>query len=326
MLQLILLTSLATQLPSGGPASHEAMESLLIELRRLMNEGQVTEAAKSIPEALRLAKGPKVDAIDAALLWNQAGLIHDSLGMFNLAEGEYRTGLRLLAGRTASAAEALLLSNLAAVYLSVGGRPREAEMLSIRGLQVIEKLGGDRSPDRLIFLVALANVKIELGDRLAARKLFFEVLESRDQSVNARLQRAAALSGLGAIAESEHKFPDAIRFVLESITVFDEVYGTRHPDTIPLYLNLAFAYGKEHQWDRAEEVAGRGLEIAESRLSANGPLLAKALRASAEAKRRLGKRAEGKDLEVRARSLAGNSNGAAIRARVHVADLRSAAK
>ena len=326
MLQFILLTSLATQLPgSDGTASHEAIESLLTELRRLINEGQVTDAATSIPEAIRLAKGAEVDAIDAALLWNQVGLIHDSLGMPGLAEGEYRTGLRVLAGRSDSLAEALLLLNLAGVLLNIGGRPREVELLLIRGLEVVQKLAGDRSRDRLVFLIALAAAKSELGDRVAARKLLSEVLESGDQTLLARLQRAAALSGLGVMAANERKFPQAIHFFLESIAVFDGVYGMRHPDTIPLYLNLAFSYGREHRWDRAGEVAGLALEIAESRLSPNRPLLAKALKASAEAERHMGKRAAAKVLEARARSLTGDSDNAVIRARVHVADLRGGA-
>ena len=328
MLPLILLTILTAQLPvCAQAASHEAVESLLTELRSLVIEGKFTRAALQIPESIRLAKLPGIDARDAAQLWNQAGLIHVSLGMSDLAEGEFRTGLQVLAGRSASVVEALLLYNLAELYLEVGGRPREAEMLSMRGLEVAEKLDGVQSPSRLAFLVALAGVKMQLGDQVAARKLFSEVLEwGGGQSPVARLHRAVALSGLGTIAQEEHNFPQAIRLFLDSIAVFEGVYGIRHPDTIPLYLNLASAYGRLHQWNRAEEVASLALEIAKFHLGSNGPLLARVLRAAAAAKRHTGKRAEAKKLEARARSLTGNSDSAAIRARVHVADLRSAPK
>ena len=298
---------------------HDAAEDLLIELRRLGIEGPFVEAAARIPEAIRIARTS--DPIDAAELWSRVGFIHHSLWLLDTAVAEYRFGLRQLVGQPSSVVEVLLLSNLATLYLEVGGHPHEAELLCRRGLIVAVKIESLGSSGRLRLLLGLAGVRREMGDPEGARKLCGEVLDSAGTSPIHRMHRGAAPSILGRIA-LEHRDPSgALNYFDGSISEIGLAYGHDHPDLIPAQLGLATAYNQLRQWDRSDAAARQALELAE-RFGSTNALLGRILEALALTKRHTGMGREAKDLEARARSLAASEGSVAKRLQVHVSDLR----
>ena len=210
---LVLLACHLLQTPMP-PASqrHDAAEALLAELSRLTSEGQFAVAAGRIPEAILMARASDLNPIDSAQLWSQVGFIHHSLGLLDTAVAEYRLGLRQLAGQPASAGEILLLSNLATLYLEVGGSAHEAELLCRRGLIVAGEIESLGSSGKHAFLLVLAGVRREMRDPEGARKLCREVLDSSGTSAIDRIRRGSALSMLGQIALDHRDSSGALNY------------------------------------------------------------------------------------------------------------------
>lgn len=288
----------------------------------MVSHSQFRQAAARVPEAIRLAKMPELSRTASAHLWSQVGLIHHYQGMVDLAFSEYRIGLERLVGQPPSEAEGDLLANLVALYLEAGGHAHEAALLCQRGLLLCQELPYPGSSRKLTFQVELAGAKRETGDANAARKLCLEVLNSTGTSPVEGTQRAVARSILGTLALDKHSYEQAIASFAGAISEFDAAYGYRHPDTVPVYLGLATAYGHLHRWEQAHDASRQALDLA-AQIGSNSTVAQLALKSLAGAKRHMGMEREAKDMEARARSLeAPGAGSAALRLQVHVSDLK----
>lgn len=121
------------------------------------------------------------------------------------------------------------------------------------------------------------------------------------------------MGNLAVIEALEHKWDAAWERQTDCIRLLAAQLGPRHPELVRPYLNLARVHLARHEWAQAYESAAKARAVSMSSL-----YTAAALRLSATALRKLGRKTEARELEREARGLAGTVD---LGGRVHVSDL-----
>lgn len=301
-------------------AEPDRLVSLIVEMRRLTLAGDQVSVGRLVPSMLEELAKPHPGA---ALGWNQLGVYYDTQSNFEDAERAYQRGIRLLERQGTSNGDlALLLLNLATLYLHTGGRPAQAEMLCRRALKAAIESHGPQAPELSSYFFTLGAARMLEGERKDARRHFEQALALADDTREGRALRGIILGPLAVLMGMEKQWIPARDTALKSIQLTGQNLGLSHPDLISLHLNLACIYVKLKEWALARAAVERARQITEARLGPEHLLMAEVLRTSAFILQKTGHRSEARELNHRAKAIvASKPKGGGAESWIHVADL-----
>jgi tetratricopeptide (TPR) repeat protein len=301
-------------------AQADPLATLIEEMRQCTETGDYSAAGRLLPALLDELAKPQPRAGSG---WNQVGVYYHTQHNHAAAENAYLRGIRLIQKEDPAVADhPLLLLNLATVYLQMGGRPAQAEILARRALTLAESLYGSTSPALANFLYTIGAARLQQNDYKEARHYFQRALASVDDTRYSTIRRGAILSTLAVLCAIEKQWIEARDLLLQSIQLMESVLGSQHPDLVRSYLNLTYVYRHFEQWPQAYSSVTRARQITEAHFGSGHPLMIDNLEMAAFILRKSGRTREARDLRRRAKAIAQTlPNDPGARSSIHIADL-----
>ncbi len=299
MFIVVLVLLLPLVLAAAPP---DRLADLIARMRQLSLAGDHAAVGRLVPDVLEELAKP---SSKSALAWNQVGVYFQAQGEYTEAERAYQRGIRLAEkeGNSAGDLETLLV-NLSSLYLAMGQRPAQTEIICRRALKNAIALYGPSSPELTTFLYALGSARLQLGDRKDARRLYLQALDLAGDSREGKLRQGYVLANLGSLSALDSQWITAKESFLQSIALVEALLGPSHPDLVRTHVNLAVVYSQLKQWTLAAASVARAREITEARLGGSHPLMADILITSASILRKTGHGREARDLIRQAKAIA----------------------
>lgn len=301
-------------------APPDRLADLIEQMRQFTLAGDHAAVGRLTPEVMEELTKPHPRA---ALAWNQVGIYFQVQGDFAEAERAYQQGIRLAEKDGNSAGDlALLLLNLASLYLETGQGPAHAEVLSRRALKYAIALHGPAAPELANFIYILGAARVEQGDRTDGRRFFEQAVDLAGDSSEGKLRQGFVRANLALLSALDKQWMPAKENFLQSIALIEPALGSSHPDLIRTHLNLSRVYVQLKQWTLAAASVAKARDITEARLGDSHPLMADILITSASILRKTGHGREARDLDRRAQAItAAQPKNPAASAWIHAADL-----
>lgn len=301
-------------------APPDRLADLIEQMRQFTLAGDHAAVGRLTPEVMEELTKPHPRA---ALAWNQVGIYFQVQGDFAEAERAYQQGIRLAEKDGNSAGDlALLLLNLASLYLETGQGPAHAEVLSRRALKYAIALHGPAAPELANFIYILGAARVEQGDRTDGRRFFEQAVDLAGDSSEGKLRQGFVRANLALLSALDKQWMPAKENFLQSIALIETALGSSHPDLIRTHLNLSRVYVQLKQWTLAAASVAKARDITEARLGDSHPLMADILITSASILRKTGHGREARDLDRRAQAItAAQPKNPAASAWIHAADL-----
>ena len=301
-------------------APPDRLADLVERMRQFTLAGDHAAVGRLTPEVMEELTKPHPRA---ALAWNQVGIYFQVQGDFAEAERAYQQGIRLAEKDGNSAGDlALLLLNLASLYLETGQGPAHAEVLSRRALKYAIALHGPAAPELANFIYILGAARVEQGDRTDGRRFFEQAVDLAGDSSEGKLRQGFVRANLALLSALDKQWMPAKENFLQSIALIEPALGSSHPDLIRTHLNLSRVYVQLKQWTLAAASVAKARDITEARLGDSHPLMADILITSASILRKTGHGREARDLDRRAQAItAAQPKNPAASAWIHAADL-----
>lgn len=301
-------------------APPDRLADLIEQMRQFTLAGDHAAVGRLTPEVMEELTKPHPRA---ALAWNQVGIYFQVQGDFAEAERAYQQGIRLAEKDGNSAGDlALLLLNLASLYLETGQGPAHAEVLSRRALKYAIALHGPAAPELANFIYILGAARVEQGDRTDGRRFFEQAVDLAGDSSEGKLRQGFVRANLALLSALDKQWMPAKENFLQSIALIETALGSSRPDLIRTHLNLSRVYVQLKQWTLAAASVAKARDITEARLGDSHPLMADILITSASILRKTGHGREARDLDRRAQAItAAQPKNPAASAWIHAADL-----
>ena len=317
MFIVVLVLSLPFLLAAAPP---DRLADLIEQMRQFTLAGDHAAVGRLTPEVIEELTKPHPRA---TLAWNQVGIYFQVQGDFAEAERAYQRGVSLAEKNGNSPGDlALVLLNLATLYLETGQGPAHAEVLSRRALKYAIALHGPAAPELANFIYILGAARVEQGDRQDGRRFFEQALDLAGDSTEGKLRQGFVRANLAFLSGLDKQWMPAKENFLQSIALMETILGSSHPDLIRTHVNLARVYVQMKQWSLAAASVARAREITEARLGETHPLMADILITSASILRKTGHGREARELSRRAKVIAAaQRKNPASSAWIHAADL-----
>jgi tetratricopeptide (TPR) repeat protein len=301
-------------------AETDRLPTLVEEMRQRTETGDYSAAGRLLPALLEELAKPQPRAGSG---WNQVGLYFHTQRQHAEAENAYLSGIRLIEKEdSATGDHALLLLNLATLYLEMGGRPAHAEILCRRAITLARQLYGFQSPALANFVYVLAIARLQQKDFKEARNYLDQALAHLDDSRYSTLSRGLILSNLAVVCAVEKQWIEARDLLSQSIQLMESVVGPLHPDLVRNYLNLTYVYEHFGQWPQAYSTVSKARQITETHFGPEHSLMIDSLEMSAVILRKTGRSSEARELRRRAKAIAQTlPDDPAARSWIHIADL-----
>jgi tetratricopeptide (TPR) repeat protein len=287
-------------------ATEYPLENTSILTRRgleLINQGRYDEAEAPLVRVYELTGGSNATATyNLASLYHRQGRLQEALRLHRLAleqieraEGPFHADV------------AQSLNDIGAVYRALGRHTQAAAMFE-RAIQVL-----DRHPSaelRISVLNNLSAVYIEIGQYPEAERIAMLALaEAETARLTAHPAIARIFNNLGKSYFSQKKYAAAEAALERAVTLLTDLEGEKHPDYAIAVTNLAAAYGKRKRYREALDRYGAAIRVLEATAGPENPILAGPLAGYAEMLKRAGRRKEGRDAALRAKSLLRSGDG-----------------
>lgn len=306
-------------------APADRISDLVEEMRTLTFAGDQAAVGRLVPALVDELEKPGKEWSDgiAPMAWNQLGVYYQAQGNYPEAERAYLRGIRILEKTGRSDGEtSLLLLNLAIVYLEVGKRPAQAEILSRKALKIATGIYGPDASVLASFMQVLAGARQQQGDRKAARGYLEQALTLIGNDEEGKFRHGVLLGNLVVLAAEEEKWNEARGYALRALQMMESSLGPTHPDLVRQHINLARIHENLREWPEASGSLSRAREIVETRLGPEHYLMAQILEASASIQQKTGRGREAREARRRAKSImASQPRDRAGEAWIHAADL-----
>ena len=163
------------------------------------------------------------------------------------------------AGLCHAEVEAAALLTRVSTYLSERGRWREKEPVAERAYEYQRKALGERHPDTIWSMVALASAYYCQGRYTEAEKAQVELLGLwRDLLGDKHPNTIGTMSALGQIYLAQGRNEEAERTLIDVLAMQRDVLGEKHPDKVRSMAGLAMAYQHQKRYQEAEKM---GIEV-----------------------------------------------------------------
>ena len=242
------------------------------------------------------------DFVEAALLFNKAGVYLYERARFTEAEPLYRRTLAIQEKTQGPQHPdvAASLNNLALLYYNQG-KYAEAEPFHQRALAVREKALGPEHPDVAASLNNLAELYRGQGKYAEAEPLHQRALTIWEKALGPEHPNVAfSLNNLALLYDSQGKYAEAEPLYRRALAIRENALGPEHPDVATSLYNLALLYDSQGKYAEAEPLYRRALAIQEKALGPEHPNVANNLNNLALLYDSQGKYAEAEPLHRRA--------------------------
>ena len=213
------------------------------------------------------------------------------------------------------------MNNLATLLWETG-KVTEATRLMERSANIQLAVAGKNHPNAAPLFYNLGALHLNQGRYGEAEDAYRQYLELRKRGAGEAAEEAVAVVNLGAIARKLGRTQEAGQYFGMAESLWKRMEGAEAGAPMQ-YVNLATGLGIGERYLVAEAVARKAVETAEKRCGKWHPTTAKALGLHAVLLRKVGKKAEAKMLEKRAREIeAGDLQTRMAKAVVDVSEFR----
>lgn len=293
-------------------AQFEEYTTLMHKGAELDRAGNYTEALATFQAAVRTAQHG-LDVRTIANTINATGLVYDELGRLTEAMRQYRRVLALLEQlkEKDSLDYAVVLGNLGADMLLQGGG-RGAEKVLREAIAIGAGKAEPHNRRMAVIRTSLAQAALESNRLQEAEGLLEDAIVTLRIYPQLPGQLAIAINNLGVLRRLQKRSIEAEGLFQEAIKLTETELSPSHPRLLQFLNNLALAYIDVGRLNDADSAMRRAMNIAESRLEPQHPTYGSVMLNYAFLLRKMGRKAEGKQLEARAKALiqeAARTNG-----------------
>jgi tetratricopeptide (TPR) repeat protein/transcriptional regulator with XRE-family HTH domain len=219
----------------------------------------------------------KLDLLEAATLFNQAGYYLRERALYTEAESLYQRALAIREQVCGSwhPDTAQVIYNLARLHFDLG-QYAVCEGLYQQALAIRERTLPPNDLSIALSLNSLAFMYYVWGVRYdEAEKLFERALPIFDQAIGVDHPKTShCLSNLALLYATQGKYSEAENLLLRVQAIRDKSLGPTHLDTARSLQNLAWLYieqGKQEKYEQAKRLLEQSLEIREYLLGSEHP-------------------------------------------------------
>jgi len=194
------------------------------------------------------------------------------------------------------------LGNLADLY-SDQRKPKEAESLYLRSLEIRQKVLGSQHPDTITTLDNLATLYTAQRRYLEAEMLYRRTVAAWGKILGPEHPEVATnLNNLAMLYYAQANYRDAEPLFQRALAIREKALGPEHLDVAISLNNLALVYQAQGKYSDAEPLYKRSLEILER--AAGLPLrVATVLTNYAALLKKTGRGTEAKEMKARAKTI-----------------------
>jgi len=247
------------------------------DFRQLIHQGQAALAVADLPGAetffLQACDNAEQDTTGNPLSHemrasceHHLAIVDEARGDLDKAAGRLRRALLEWpqAGPAFQASYATSLMNLGELYRKLG-RLSEAEEHLVHAMNLSRDMQVEHPQVYPEALCRLAGVYVELDKAAQARPLLMESIDAfRRLAPDQKAEEARALDFLGAVDLLEGQNAAGREHFNEAVNLSLEAVGADHPQTASYQADLAMAYVRTGQYDRAEPLLKRARFVIES--------------------------------------------------------------
>ena len=188
-----------------------------------------------------------------------------------------------------------------AFYLTGRARYAQAEPLSRRALDIIERVLGQDHPDTATSLNNLAYILKQKGDLSESELLYRRAMDVRERVLGSdHPETAAVLDNLASLLRLRGEMSDVEPLYRRALSIRERALGPDHRETAISLNNLADLLGAQGKEDEAEPLLRRAVQIFERLVGSDHPLTAGAVDNLASLLLTLGRLSEAEPLFRRA--------------------------
>ena len=204
-------------------------------------------------------RNPETLAAQEALAWFLAGGVKNFPAAEALSRETWQTRAQVLGPEHPDTLNSL---DTYASALQHQRKPAEAEPLMRQCYELREKILGPNHADTLISLGNLAFLLLDNGRWAEAEKVLREVVKRDKQAGRSdKLESFAAVSNLALALFAQDQFQAAIELQTALRVKAIRICSPEHPITLNIQHILARVLAGDRQWDAAEDLARKTLEI-----------------------------------------------------------------
>lgn len=276
--------------------SQNTFKDVLNSAADYQRAGHFDEARKLLASTLaRAGKNPDV----VATILNNLGSVYQDMGDLREAEHCYRRAVEMIEAANGPESIGLAgpLNNLGSLYLEQSKYSKSVEVRR-RSLAIREKAYGQSNPEVAAVLRNLAVAYIAAGAFTEAEEALQRSLAILENAFGPNTARAApAWNDFGVLRWKQKNYAAAVDYLKRAIDVLDGV------DLIKPLANLASVHLAQQDARQAELSLQRARSIAEQELGPDHPLLGRILDQYAGVLRKMNRKAEAKQSEMRAKAI-----------------------
>jgi CHAT domain-containing protein/Tfp pilus assembly protein PilF len=228
--------------------------------------GNYNEAEKEITEAIEINKNISgSDAIAYGISLNNRGVLYQVLGRYADAETDMNLALQVAAKtlKSSSLQFTRLQSNLALLYQQQG-KYEAAEEIYKTAIAAIAKnptTNKKSNPDYAHMIENLASLYEVMGELESAEELYLEALSVYERKFDNRYSGYGLTSArLGSLYLNQNKYEESQQYLHKADGILNRTYGSQHPYTVDLQVQLGVLYWQKGDIDKAEEFFSRALD------------------------------------------------------------------
>jgi tetratricopeptide (TPR) repeat protein len=204
---------------------------------------------------------------------NGVGMMHDAMGQFVDAENAYRRGLSLIdpANRALEIDRAVLLANIAVLYLETGQSKRAEKLLR----EAMALHAAADTPDKARLAVVqncLADLLTTIGKYHEAEPLLMDSLAILEKDPVALGEIGVAQNNLGVVRLYQKRYPEAQKMLETSLATLERARGANHPLLLKTLFNLAITQQALRQPRLATLTWSRAVDLAAATIGLEHPL------------------------------------------------------
>jgi tetratricopeptide (TPR) repeat protein len=306
-LSVILTLVFAAAIP--GWAQADDWRALMYQGGIAENAGDYALAAQRYEHAARIAGTFEPGDSRRTVTFNGLAMMHDALGQFADAEGDYRQALAAInrSAQPFGLDRAMILANLATLYIETG-RPSRAEKLLVEALAIHDKTAQPDEVRRAIVQNSLAELCIVTGKLEQAEQLLTASLTALERHENVWIELGIARNNMGVVRMYQGRPADAAPLLEQALAALEIGQGPQHPIVLRSLNNLATARQRNGNIADARATWLRAVDLAAAKLGVEHPLYGEILSNYAQFLRETGDKANGKALESRANRILHDSH------------------
>jgi tetratricopeptide (TPR) repeat protein len=203
--------------------------------------GRYTEAEPHLVRAIALAETMPERPFEAAIAWNNLGMVCKYVGWYQRGEDAYSKALSY-AGENEEIT-ATVLHNIGGLYHS-WGRFEEGESPAHRAWEIRRRLRGQNDPATLADAVAYAGVLDGLKRYGESRPIYERALEVYERAFGpVHFEVASTLHNLAMVEAAEGHRDRAVELARRTWEMKVHLLGEEHPETALSGMNLAVLTG-----------------------------------------------------------------------------------